>query len=219
MTDKYSGSPLLRGPRENERRKSTEKDLPRKEADTEAVPDEVTQEDVEETLKDVGKSALKPLTPEQLQEQYYKGLEAVGVTVDEARRILDEILFEKYHEETFKLNSKRSFKLRTRVYRDVERALRRIEAEAPTLPSHFEDLLCRYNVAASLAAFGDDTYSFPDRTKDKNVTAEAVEDAFEQRWEVVMSLPTAVFHRIHQSLVKFDLKMQAILAEGAPEDF
>lgn len=148
---------------------------------------------------------------------YQEGLEAAGLELGDARSILDNVLFEGGHSETFKIGGKLPVIIRTRVYNDSQRVMRFLESEAPTFPMNVSDLVARYNVAASLEAYGDKTFEFPVASKD--VSIKQVEDAFHIRLDFLMTLPTPAVDRLITLTGDFDRKITAAFADGAPEDF
>lgn len=156
-------------------------------------------------------------------EMYHEGLKAAGVTIEMARTILDKVLFEGSYSEEFKIGGRLIVTLRTRMYKDSQRILRFLESESPTIPMHVSDLVARFNVAASLQSYGDSAFTFPiegkSLTSKDMITTKDVEDAFHQRLEFLMGLPTPVVNILINFTREFDEKITAVFAEGAPEDF
>jgi hypothetical protein len=193
MTDNETGGTPLIGqfkdtPPENKTR------LPRKE-----------EKEKEEEKKDsVGK-----FSPE---EEYEEGLAQVGVSKEEARTIMEKVLANRYYEETVKIG-KLSVTISTRKYGDSLRAQRCLEAESPSYPVGINEVIARYNVAASLVRFGDTKFEIGG----KDDTEE--EARFNERYEFLISLPSVVIAKLMMIVHNFDLKLAAIFAEGAPEDF
>lgn len=208
MEKSNTKSPLLKGPRDNTPRNNPKVPLQGKDSEEPKTP--------VEAASNLGEEALRPLTAEEKAKMYIKGLELVGLTQDEARAIMDKILFEGHYSEEYTLGGKLPVVLRTRVYSDVERSMRYAEVEAPRIPSHLNDILARYNLAASLERYGDKHFEFPEGA---DATPEKIEEAFEKRYNFVMSLNTPIAGRLHNFIVEFDQKMNAVLADGAPENF
>ena len=178
-----------------------------------SIAEESTQEKIQETLEKLLQRARTPLTAEQKSKMYEVGLKNAGVTKEKARRVMDNTMLEGYHEEEYTIGGRFKLKLRTRNYNDVQRALRFAEAEAPRLPLHIDDILCRYNLAASLSQYHETSFNFPEKgTKE-------IEAAFDERYEFIMQLATPVAGRLNSCLMEFDTMMNAILADGAPENF
>lgn len=172
-------------------------------------PTEDTPEKTEEKKEDA--------TPVDKAKAYQEGLEAAGIKVEEAREILDDVLFKQGYNEVVKVGGKLPVTLRTRVYNDSQRVMHFLESEAPTFPMHVSDLVARYNVAASLGAYGDKVFEFP--IEEGKVTVQDVEDAFHVRLRFIMALPTPVIDRLITLTGDFDRKVAAAFADGAPEDF
>jgi hypothetical protein len=227
MSEKFTGSPLrpgsVKGPVDNQRRddlqrKPQEVVLDVKEEHSETKKEEVKKEqtvaDVKIELETLMGKSRRALTPEDKAKLYDAGLELAGVSKDKAREIQDSMVYNNCYEEEYVLGGgKLRVTLRTRVYRDVERALRFAEAEAPRMPLHVDDLLCRYNLAASLAKYNDTTFEFPATGKKE------IEAAFDARYEFVMNLATPLAGRLNSCLMEFDAMMNAVLADGGPENF
>jgi len=150
-------------------------------------------------------------------EQYQEGLKVEGISVEDARIILDKVLFEGSYSESFKIGGRMPVTLRTRMYKDSQRILRYLESEAPTTPMHVSDLVARFNVAASIQKYGDTVFTFP--VESDSVKPMDVENAFHERLDFLMNLPVQIVNILINLTGKFDQKIQAVFAEGAPEDF
>jgi len=143
-------------------------------------------------------------------------LKAVGLDIGEARAIMDTVLTKGYYEETIPFNAQKNVVLRTRTYTDTLRAQKFLELESPTYPIAINDLIARYNTAASLARFGDEDFNKPSKPDENPV---GTESNFDRRYEFLMALPVVVVVRLMGMVHTFDMKMQAVFNEGAPEDF
>jgi hypothetical protein len=173
---------------------------------------------VAEAARDLeaSKSEKKLTTKEKKAKNYSEGLEAAELTLAEARTIVDAMMEKGAYEEDFRIAGRLTITLRSRDYGDVQRTMRFLEAENPTFVQNINDFVSRYNLAASLKRYNTDTFEFPQRRPDNT---EAVENAFDKRLNYLAKIPTPVLDRMMQSLVAFDIKVAAALAEGAPEDF
>jgi hypothetical protein len=188
----------------------------------EELLDEVLQrqEDVENEDEEIGKlrriqnNGTRPLTGKEKQKLYEAGLKAVGIKKQEAKAVMDEMLQKGFFVKTYRLSSTITVGLRTRTYYDVQRTLRFAETESPRIPLHVNDLMFRYNLAASLHSFGSTNFVFP-----PNRDVEDREKAFDKRLDFIFDLPIPVVTRLNKMLVDFDDKMNAVLSEGAVEDF
>lgn len=184
----------------------------------ERLPRKETPESVSEQLADLQeemnapKKEVKPTTPEELEIQYKEGLKSVGLDITGARAIMEGILIKNFYEESYRIGPL-PVKLRTRTYNDTLRAQQHLEVENPTYNMSVNDLVARYNVAASLAQYGDKKFEFPEEAGTE------VEKAFQQRLAFVMARPAIVMAKLMELAYKFDLKMAAVFAEGAPQDF
>jgi len=134
------------GPEDNSPR------LPRKE-----IPEEKKAEESGESED----ASSAPLTPEDIAKQYSAGLAEVGLTVTSARSIMEEILIGGKYEDTTKIGPV-LVTLRTRNYKDTVRTNRYLELENPTYNMSVQDLVARFNIAASLVSYGDKIFEHPD---------------------------------------------------------
>jgi hypothetical protein len=171
-----------------------------------------TEEDKKENTDDVA----RPKTPAEKAEAYAAGLAAVGLTHVQARGILEKVLVNGDYEERIKLGPV-PVVICTRKYSDVLRTLRFLELEKPTYAMSINDVVARYNMAASLVSFGDETFERP--SKKDGATDEDVESAFHYRLSFVMDLPVVTSDRLMQIVHEFDQRIGAVFAEGSPEDF
>jgi hypothetical protein len=159
--------------------------------------------------------AVPEPTPEEL---YRKNLEDNKIPISLAREVLDDIFCKNCYEYSLKLGGRISVTLRTRVGADTKRVLGHLEAMAPSLPIHSQDIIARFNVAASLLKYGDTTFDFP--VKGVNgADVNTVETAFETRLNFLDTLAAPILERLIQEVHLFDRKMALITADGAPEDF
>lgn len=208
------------GPPGNVPRIPTDFSLPRKAA-TPKVEDTQVEATEKETEKKTEKEKheediLRPKTPQEKAADYAKGLAEVGVTPVGARTILERVLVDDLYEETIKLGPIEVV-VRTRNYKDVTRTLRYLELEKPTYALGINDVVARYNMAASLAKYGPHKLEHP--SKKTGATAEDIEAAFYARLEFILELPVVAVDRLQQIVHDFDQKIGAVFAEGAPEDF
>lgn len=158
----------------------------------------------------------RPRTPQEKAEAYQKGLESVGLTPLEARGILEHVLVNDVYEEDFQMGPIK-VTVRTRSYKDVIRTLRYLELEKPTYAMGINDVMARYNMAASIVAYGGNRFEHP--SKKSGATDEQIDDAFNKRLDFIMELPTVALQKLMQITHDFDTKIGAVFAEGAPEDF
>ncbi|RKY28321.1 MAG: hypothetical protein DRP83_00950 [Planctomycetota bacterium] len=155
-------------------------------------------------------------TPTQIQNEFMKGLEDVGLELNQARAIMDEVLEKGYWTETHQIRKKELI-VRSRGYRDTLRSQRFLEVENPTYAMGMDEIIMRYNSAASLVRFGDRKFDFPE--DQKGTSDEEIEAAFEERRRFLEGLPSIVVGKINTIVFNMDVKLGAVFAEGAPEDF
>jgi hypothetical protein len=155
-------------------------------------------------------------TPQEKAADYKAGLQEVGVSEMEARGILEKVLIHGVYEEKQKIGPV-EVTVRTRNYEDALRAMRYLELEKPTYAMGINDVVARYNMAASLSSFGEKLFEHP--RKQDGATNDVVENAFDVRMSFIVGLPTVAFDRLQQIMHTFDGKISAVFAEGAPEDF
>lgn len=179
-----------------------------------------------------GNKPRRPKLPEDLQrndestdegvvkstaQTYAEHLGEVGLSLNKARLIRDNMLFHHYHEETYLLGNKLPVVLRTRDYGDAQRAMRRLEDESPQYAMAINDLVAHCNMAASLSKYGDtsfDLYVPADKP-----TQDQKETSFEERSNFLRDLPTTIVDNLMRFAGEFDAMIAAVFSEGAPEDF
>jgi hypothetical protein len=203
------GAPLIgqfKGPQQNAAR------LPRKDAPSENPADDAK---LKETMEVIDKEIIEPLvkegTPAGEAETYEGGLASVGLTLAQARAIMEEILLNNYYKETCHIQSLPVI-LRTRSYYDTVRLHRFMTAENPVYQASIQDIIARHNLAASLAQYGDRIFDFPDDEKE-------AEKAFDVRMKFVETRNALIVGRLMKLVYDFDHKMEKVFADGAPQDF
>jgi len=205
---KPTGAPLIgqfSGPKGNKPRKASDdsEDLQRN-ADAPNFPISEMDEGEEEEVR----------SPE---EKYLARLKKVGLSIEKARIIRDNMLFNHFHEETYLIGNKLPVVLRTRDYGDAQRAMRRLEAEAPQYAMSINDLVAHCNMAASLSKYGDKSFKL--YTPDDDASEEEREESFDARSRYLQRLPTTVVDSLMSFAAEFDEMIAAVFATGAPEDF
>lgn len=175
---------------------------------------------IEASLEEIAKIAPpedpevneKVLSPE---ERYLKSLADLKIDIKESRHVMEQMVTKGYYEESFKIGPA-TLTLRTRVYDDMVRAQRMLDNERPEYATAVQELLNRYNTAASLVRYGEHYFEHPDPL---TATEEEMETAFAPRLRLLKRLPLYVSLKIQQFCFDFDQKMIAIFGEGAPQDF
>ena len=187
--------------------KAQPKAPPKAEGPAPAALDAAEQKIVEEVAET--EKVLSPL------EAYEAKLKKAGLTVDTARAIFDDLLQKGYWTEEVQFSARTKVRFRSRQYADTERFQEHVEQVRPQYESHYNELLFKYSLAASLEQFGATRFEFP-KTSD---SAEQIEKLFQRRLEFVMRLPDAMVRLLYAKLGRFDEKVRAVMEEGATENF
>ncbi|MGL5247653.1 MAG: hypothetical protein ACRC8U_05585, partial [Brooklawnia sp.] len=179
--------------------------------DFRTVPDNAPREEVVAPAPTPEQAVPAPEVPEEAltpAEGYRKRLAAVGVSLEEASGIFDAVLSHNYYEETvrFGKGSRRAV-FRTRQYEDTLRLQRALELERPGLGISQDDLITRYNLAASLYEWDGKVLKHDD---DKD---------FENVLKLVRSMPAPLYSLLTNELAKFDRKTLVVFSDGAAENF
>lgn len=146
---------------------------------------------------------------------YEEKLRQLGITKEEAARIIDAVLVQGFYSEEIALTKSLRVRFRTRSARDTRRAQLFIERERPMYDQHYNELLWRQLLSASLEQIGSDKFEFPTR-KD---TPDQADKLFEIRFNYVDSMPDPTFRLLLKKLGVFDTKISTVLEEGAVENF
>lgn len=175
---------------------------------------------IEASLEEISKIAA-PTDPDgeekvlSQEEQYLKNLADRKIEIKEARHVMEQMVTKGYYEESFKIGPA-TLTLRTRVYEDMMRSQRMLEVERPEYATAVQELLNRYNTAASLVRYGDHYFEHVDPM---TASEEDMDKAFEPRLRFLRRQPQYVTLKMQQFCFDFDQKMIAIFGEGAPQDF
>jgi hypothetical protein len=173
---------------------------------------------IEETLSLInskdGEAPTIKLTPEQ---EYEEGLKKHNVTLAEARVIMEAMFVKGFYEEEIYLGANTYVTLRTRQYFDTIRSNRKLEADRVDYVTSINDIINRYNAAASLVKYGSKSFDVPNPLED--VAHDVIENCFTKRLDFLERLPAQICFKIMQKTFEFDQKMYAVMADGAPKDF
>ena len=161
--------------------------------------------DVEKAIETV-KQAIADEDGLSLPEKYARRLKEANISPGVARDIFNRVLSDGHYEEVVRVGPIRAA-LRTRLYEDTLRLQRALEMEKPQLLVSQEELVTRYNMAASLYAWNG-----------KAVPHDTDVD-FEKALKIVRNLPAPVYTLLARELFKFDQKIMAVFGEGAVESF
>ena len=135
---------------------------------------------------------------------YEQRLARLGVTLEEAAKMVDAILANGFYEREFPINQKHSVTLRTRDVTDQERLQESVEHQIPRYALTVNEMTARYNLAASLAEFNKNKFG---------------PDDFKKAYEYLGKVPLPVFNALITRLAHFDQLMFTALSEGAVENF
>jgi len=178
------------------------------------------KEKIEESLDIIAEMAGTPAEEEDtsklsVEEKYERTLKEFNLTLRDARAIMEQMVTKGFYSEEFKLGPITCV-LRTRVYEDLIRTQRLLEAERLEYSSSVQEVLNRYNTAASLVRYGDVIFEHPDS---QTASESEIEEAFEKRLKYVRRLSQLVSVKVMQFSYEFDRKMMAVFGDGAPQDF
>lgn len=172
---------------------------------------------IEETLSimtEKDQPAAKELTEE---ERYIKGLEDAGLTVAQARVIMEAMFVQGYYEEEVYLGAGTYATFRSRQYYDTIRSNRKLEADRVELVTSIHNVVNSYNTAASLVKYAGKDFKVP-KPQDA-VDHQVIEDSFTARLDFLERLPVQISVKLMQKVFEFDKKLMAVFADGAPQDF
>lgn len=203
------GAPLIgqfKGPTQNTVRSPQKAEADKKIEETLAVIEKeiLPSGGADEKGEDKGQQEKKP-------ETYEEGLISVGLTLLQARGIMEEVLLNNVYQETHYIMSL-PVVLRTRGYHDTVRLHRFMTVENPVYQASIQDIIARHKLAASLAKYGDTAFSFPEDEKEADA-------AFDVRMRFVETRNELVTLRLMNLVYAFDNKMSKVFADGAPQDF
>jgi hypothetical protein len=197
MSDNLPMIPELVGPPNNGERIST----PAKAIEQEKKKSEVRSDE---------KGSTESASSKQL---YLDGLKEANVSREEAIGIIDAVLTKGVYEETSKIFNRIEITLATRSYDDLLRTARLIDNLSPQTTLYIQDLLVKYNLAASLKKYGSTVFT------PLNVGDTDLMDKLQERLDFIAALPEVAVKLLHQKLYTFESRVRAVFAEGAPEDF
>jgi hypothetical protein len=153
-------------------------------------------------------AALKPM------QSYEERLKEIGVSREKAAQIIDAVLLKGFYAEDVQITKRVKARFRTRSSRDTKRAQEVIEAQRLTYDTHYNELLSRLLLSASLESFGEDKLPHP-----RKVSSDELEKAFQERVSYIDNMADPALRILMQRLVKFDRMISAILEEGSIENF
>lgn len=185
---------------------------PQTDVDPRYVPPESSEEKTAKGRLQLYENMQSSMLPVEDYKDYLKQHE---ISEDKAACIVDDILTQNFYEEEFKLSKRSSVRFRTRTQKDIRRLSMTLQIERPLYENAMNELVARYNLAASLSMFNGKVFSFPKTGADDK----AFEDSFDERLKVVESMPSPIFALLCTKLAKFDVMVQIVMREGCVENF
>lgn len=183
-------------------------------------PTSETERKIEQTLDEMDESSSaadkveRPKTEEELAAAYEQGLIKVGLTLEDARGIIEDIVVRGYHEEATRIGPI-TFRYRTRDHHDTLRTYGAVESSGIAMPQAMQEFINRHNTAGSMVSWGDKKFTRPDPLDE-----DACEEAFKERLSFLSrGVSSLVAVKMMQIVHDFDEKMAAVMADGAPQDF
>lgn len=140
-------------------------------------------------------------------ERYRERLKEMKIDIKDAENIYDAVLSKGYYEEYVRFRGNRRAVFRTRAYEDHLRLQTILEMQKPQLAISQDELITRYNLAASLFEWDG-----------KPLKHETDED-FDAVLALIRKFPGPIFSVLARELSKFDAKVMAVFDEGADENF
>jgi len=140
-------------------------------------------------------------------ESYRARLKEMKVELVDAQTIYDAVLSKGFYEEYVRLRGDHRAVFRTRMYDDHLRLQTVLEMKKPQLAISQDELITRYNMAASLYEW------------DGKALKHENDDDFDAVLRLVTRLPGPVFTVLSRELSKFDAKVMAVFSEGAEANF
>lgn len=162
----------------------------------------------DEAQKD--EAALKPM------QSYEDALREAGISREKASEIVDAVLLRGHYAEDIPITKAIRARFRTRSARDTKRAQDMIEQQRLTYEVHYNELLSRYLLAASLEGFGTDKL---EHVAGKTAKLDDIEKAYKSRLTYVEDLPDPALRILFVKLAKFDNMISTVLKEGSIENF
>lgn len=156
--------------------------------------------------------------PEELSptERWRKALEAAKITEAQALQILKAVIHKGFYEKEYSLwNGLVKVVFRTRDAHHVIRLQRALEALEDRSQFSISQTVYRANVSGSLASYQGSALP----TTGASDSADAVEQAYQRRYEFVGKLPGPVFEQLTVALAHFDAIVAAAFSEGAAQGF
>jgi len=140
-------------------------------------------------------------------DRYRKQLADLKISLKDAEAIYDGVLSKGYYEEYVRLRGSQRAVFRTRMYDDHLRLQTVLEMKKPQLAISQDELITRYNMAASL-------YEWEGKPLKHDT-----DNDFDVVMKLVTRLPGPLFTVLARELAKFDNKIMAVFDDGADANF
>lgn len=148
-------------------------------------------------------------------EDYQAFLKEQGVSENDAQKIVDDLFTQGYYEEKVQLTKRVHAVLRTREHCDTLRLQMALELHRPIYTHVMQEIATRYNLAASLSHYYENTFAFPEG----NTNKDDIEKMFDVRLLFVERMADPAFYKLSVLLAAFDRKVAAVMREGVAENF
>lgn len=135
---------------------------------------------------------------------YEQRLKEFGLTKAEAAEIVGAIFDNGIYERRYILLKKYPVVFSTRTTADVDRIVEQLEKVGYRTGPAASQLLSKYHLAASLQEF-----------KKVSLRGKSLDD----RVKIIETLPDNIFRLLSQKLAEFDRMIEAVLSDGAVENF
>jgi len=147
---------------------------------------------------------------------YEEILKEQGISLNEAKSIVDDMLTQGYYEERIKITRSITADFRTRTHADYLRYHNALEALNPRFEEERNELALRYCLAGSIARFNKSKFEHPNPLKAENGEINA---AFDERLDWIEKQPERLVALLSSKLNAFDRKVALVMSEGVIENF
>jgi len=149
----------------------------------------------------------EPVAPRSKMEIYEEDLKEYGLTLDDAARIVDKLIFNQTYEEEISVTRKLTVKFRTRTPKQVYRMYQVLEDIQPNIQGMAVSVVSKYNLAFSLVEF-DGKRLNPD-----------TDEGLKRSLDLIDRLPGPLYNVLLSKLSKFDDKLSVVMREEAIVNF
>lgn len=148
------------------------------------------------------------MTMRSTQERYKKRLADAGISMSEARRIIDCVMVQlKPWTETYIVGSNTRVKFQTRLSEDYGRLRNVIESREAKFQATRNFEATKHNLAASILRYGDHEFDHESRENTGKIL------------DWIDAIPYPLFNVLGRKLYEFDRKITIVFSEGFDENF